>query len=149
MALGVFDLLFQWQKTLLTDVYLVPMVQTARFLLASAGVDCHYDDTGLSRFYCDLHLNQVAYRVKHECTGLFASGIYVSSVIAYPAGIRKKVIGAVTGFSAFYVFGLFRILIMAAVALLSPAHIPLFHVYIMVVVSLGFAVAIWMFWIQR
>lgn len=147
--LAAFAVVFYQKRSLFAWLYLKPMTHTAAFLLNLFGIESRIDLLGLSNGFCDLVLEQVAYRVKHECTGLFANSIFLAAVLAYPAGIRRKALGVLMGVPAFFVFGLFRLIIMALVAVVSPAHIELFHVYIMVIVSLGFAVALWMIWLGR
>lgn len=139
---------FYVNQTLFAAYYIRPMVYLASFVLYLVGIESKVDITGLSQGFCDLELNAVAYRVKHECTGLFANAIFLSAVLAYPAAAGKRAMGALTGISAFCAFGVLRIVLMAFVAVFSPAHIELFHIYVMVVVSLGFAGALWIYWVD-
>ena len=145
--LTAFAVLFYWQRPLFAAIYLKPMARLAAFLLNRIGIESQIDPSGVPRGFCDLALKQVTYRVKHECTGLFASSIFLAAVLAYPTDIRRKALGILMGVPAFFVFGLLRLILISLVAVISPAHIQLFHVYIMVVVSVGFAIALWILWI--
>jgi len=147
--LCLFAAVFYSGRLLFAAYYIRPMAHITSFLLNLVGIESHVDTAGLTLGFCDLVLNQIAYRVKHECTGFFSSSIFVSAVLAFPVPWRHKLFGVLMGFSAFYVFGVLRIVMMSIVAVLSPAHIQLFHVYIMVIVSSGFAVALWVFWIGK
>ena len=149
VLLTAFAGLFYWKRPLFAALYLKPMAHTAAFLLNLIGIESRIDPTGVPRGFCDLSLEQVTYRIKHECTGLFASSIFLAAVLAYPTDLRRKALGLLMGIPAFFVFGLLRLILISLVAVISPAHIQLFHVYIMVIVSVGFAIALWIFWIGR
>lgn len=146
--LGALAIFFYLNQPLFAAYYIRPMTYLAWLILHLVGIESAVDITGLGQGHCDLVLNRIAYRVKHECTGLFANAIFLSAVLAYPAAWGKRITGALMGASAFYAFGILRIVLMAFVAVISPAHIHVFHIYVMVVVSLGFAVALWIYWID-
>lgn len=144
----LFATLFYLNRDFFGTLYIYPMVYLASALLHLFAIENQVITTNLANGFCDLELNNVIYRVKHECTGLFANSIFLSAVLAYPKKPKQKIFGLLMGISAFFVFGLLRIIIMAVVALTSPEHIPFFHVYVMVIVSLGFAITLWIFWLD-
>lgn len=146
--LCIFSATFYANRVSFATYYIRPMVYIASFLLHLIAIENQVSLAGLARGFCDLELNQIAYRVKHECTGLFASSIFSAAVLAYPASIKKKLLGIFMGASAFFVFGTLRIIIMAFVAVISPEHIHFFHVYVMVIASLGFSVILWILWLE-
>jgi hypothetical protein len=45
-------------------------------------------------------------------------------------------------------FGTLRIIIMVIVVLTAPSRIEVFHLYIMSIANLGFALFIWVYWIN-
>jgi flagellar biosynthesis protein FliR len=50
---------------------------------------------------------------------------------------------------AFIVYSTLRLLVMGMVARFAPAQIELFHVYIMVLVNIGFVMLVWMYWLKE
>lgn len=76
--------------------YIRPMVYLVSWTLSGTGIGNHVDPEGLARGFCDLELNQVAYRVKTECTGLFANAVFLAAVLAFPAASKRKLMGALS-----------------------------------------------------
>ena len=83
------------------------------------------------------------------CTGLFTSALFVSGILSCPVEARKKLIGLLIGIPAFFVFGILRVVIMAVVAVTLPARVEVFHVYIMAIANLGFAMFVCEYRSQR
>ena len=73
----------------------------------------------------------------------------LAAVLAYPASLVDKVKGVVLVLPAFIVYSTLRLTIMGLVARFAPAQIELFHVYIMVLVNIGFVLLLWMYWVRE
>jgi archaeosortase B (VPXXXP-CTERM-specific) len=65
-----------------------------------------------------------------ECTGLYTSIIYFSILGAYPARIREKLIGLVTGIPAIHVLNLIRMVVISLVLYHKPHLFNLVHGYL-------------------
>ena len=142
---GVFFAFFDLCERGVGRFYVAPISNTASVLLNALNivvVVIPYPATG-SRL---LVMKGVSYWVTQGCTGLFTSALYISGVLAFPTSIIKKLAGCALGFPAFFMFGVLRIVIMGAVAQIWPAQIEVFHLYIMAIANLGFAMFVWIYW---
>ena len=142
---GLFFLLFDRYQAFVTLFYVKPISDAASGLLHGIGIRSDVI-TDLGTGVCSLQMNQVSYRITQGCTGLFTCALYVACILAYPISAGKKLVGLVIGFPAFFVFGVLRVVIMAVVAAVRPSHIEIFHVYIMAIANLGFAMFVWIYW---
>ena len=91
VLLTALSLSFYLRRDLFAAYYLRPMVNASAFFLGVMGQDNQVDTVGIPRGYCDLILNSIAYRVKHECTGLFANSVFLAAVLL--AGCSVDLIG--------------------------------------------------------
>ena len=98
---------------------------------------------------CTLWVRGTIYNITQGCTGLFTSALFVSGILAYPDVLKKKLIGILIGIPAFFVFGTLRVVIMGLVAFTDPSRIEIFHIYIMAIANLGFAMFVWIYWFHR
>ncbi len=83
------------------------------------------------------------------CSGLVPMMIYLSAVLAYPAKILHKIIGAVAGFAAIFVLNIVRTVTLFYIGVHFPdifeqAHL-LFWQGLMIVATVVF----WLIWVQR
>ncbi len=132
-------------SSVITLIYVEPLSRAASFLLKSLGVQSDVQ-TDVGTGACILQLRMTAYRVTQGCTGLFTSTLYMACILSYPVSISKKLAGLVLGVPAFFVFGVLRVVMMGMVAVISPLQIEVFHVYIMAIANLGFAMFVWICW---
>lgn len=142
---GLFFVLFDRYEAFVTLYYVRPVSSAASGLLGGIGIRSDVI-TNLGVGACSLQMQQVSYRITQGCTGLFTCALYVSCILAYPIPVGKKLAGLAMGLPAFFVFGVLRVVIMGVVAVVRPAHIEIFHVYIMAIANLGFAMFVWIYW---
>ena len=144
----LFFLLFQRFPDLIVSIYLRPVSHIVSYILYGIGIrsEVALDPGGEA---CILRIGQVSYGITQGCAGLFTSAIFVSLILAYPVSASEKLVGLLIGIPAFFAFGVMRIVIMGIVAVTKPSHIELFHVYIMAIANLGFAVFVWLYWLNR
>ena len=144
----LFFLLFHRFTDLVASIYLMPASHIVSYILYGIGVraEVALDPGGEA---CILQIGQVSYGITQGCTGLFTSAIFISIILAYPVSAREKLAGLLIGIPAFFAFGVLRIVIMGIVAVVKPSHIELFHVYIMAIANLGFAIFVWLHWLNR
>jgi exosortase/archaeosortase family protein len=149
LFLSLLALLFENSQTFFAFAYMYPVSALAAFLLNLLGIAADLDTSTLLSGFCDLVLGGVAYRIIHECTGLFALLTFLALVFAYPAAQFQKVQGVLLGLPAFYAYSALRLVVLGMVAQWQPAWVETFHLYMMVLVNLGFTLFVWMSWIDR
>ena len=83
-----------------------------------------------------------------DCTGISIAVLFVSLILAYPAKLSSKLVGALLGIAAILVANLTRLVAVAQIsrapdAVFATAHDFLFQVGMVVV-----AVAVWAYWLS-
>jgi archaeosortase B (VPXXXP-CTERM-specific) len=84
-----------------------------------------------------------------ECTGLYEMLIFLAAMIAYPAGWRKKVIGAVLGIPFLYAVNIVRMVLIMVVGNWSPKTFDFMHLYFWQVAMILIIVSAWVLWIEK
>ena len=88
-----------------------------------------------------INLPSIALDVKFGCNGLEAVMIYSVAVIAFPASIKKKIIGIVAGFIVLQVVNILRIAGLAYSGIYFRKLFEYIHIYVaqgmMIAISLG------------
>lgn len=147
LCLGLMALCFwQWQSVFARG-FMYPVSAAAVWALNLIGVSVRLDASSLSLGFCLLTMEKVSFRVIFECTGLFALFILLAAIFAYPASLRQKGWGTLLGIAAFFLYGSARLVLLGVVGHLAPGWLPLFHLYLMVLLNLGFMVFLWLYWI--
>jgi exosortase/archaeosortase family protein len=147
--LGGLALLFELLRMPLVDFYMYPISYAAAWLLTGLGIDARLGEALLATGVCQLAVRDIVYLVTFECTGIFALFMCLAAVLAYPASLADKAKGVALVLPAFIVYSTLRLTIMGLVARFVPAQIELFHVYIMVLVNIGFVLFLWMYWVRE
>lgn len=142
-------LVFEALEGVFVRFYLKPVSLTASFTLKYLGTEASLDFGHLSQGFCDMAFRHATYRVTSSCTGIFTCIIFAAGVLAYPASGRQKMKGLAVGVPAFFVFGAGRLVLMGLIAAGLPGYIDLFHRYIMVTVGVGFALFLWIWWVDE
>lgn len=141
-------LVFFLGQDLLARIYLFPISWTAAWLLQQLGIAARLDATFLSQGFCLLILERLTLRVIHECSGIFAFFLFLAALFAYPARIQQKLWGLGWGLAAFLLYGSLRLIALGLIAHFHPAWIPFFHLYLMVLLNLGFLLFVWVSWVN-
>jgi archaeosortase B (VPXXXP-CTERM-specific) len=84
-----------------------------------------------------------------ECTGLYEVLIFLAAVIAYPAGWRKKLIGAGLGIPFLYAVNIVRMVFIMVVGNWSPQTFNFMHLYFWQVAMILIIVTAWVLWIEK
>lgn len=145
IGLGV---LFEATRAWWVSVYMRPIAASAAAALRLAGQPAALTHVGYAEGVCLLAVDQVVYRVTFECTGIFALFLVTASILAFPARPRERLQGLVMAVPAFVAYSVFRMVVLGLVAHFSPGHIELFHLYVMVIANVAFAVSLWLLWTQ-
>jgi exosortase/archaeosortase family protein len=94
-------------------------------------------------------MEQTSLRVIPECTGIFTLFIYLAAVLAYPATLGARAWGVTLGVGGVFLFSTARLVVLGVVGQAIPAWLTLFHMGLMVVANLGFALFLWLWWTGR
>lgn len=94
-------------------------------------------------------LDGFALKIIEECTAMFGSIVYVSCTLAYPANIRKKLIGIALGIPCLYAINMVRLIVLAFVGLSNPGMFEYVHTYLWQTIFIVFVIVIWLIWVDR
>lgn len=141
----VFD---QWEPVF-GALYLHPVSWASAVLLDLAGVPAVLDAGPLDLGMCILTMEHIIFHVEHECTGLFALFIYLAAVLAYRAPVAHKVCGVLVGVPAFFAYSSLRLVLLGLLAQVIPNSVQFCHIYLMVLMNLGFMLFLWSSWANR
>lgn len=138
-----------WWQTWLGIGYLYPLSWAATRLLDLLGVSAILDPSLLSRGTCILVMERAVFHVTYDCAGLFALFVYVAAVLAHPAAVTWRAAGIIAGASALFAYGVLRLVALALVGHLAPAWLSFLHLYLLVLMNVGFVVFLWATWVAR
>lgn len=96
----------------------------------------------------DVLLGSFALRIVEECTAVFASLIYVSCVLAYPASLKAKLLGIGFGIPVIQVINLVRLVVLSLTGLYYPGVFEFVHTYIWQSIFIMFVIAVWLVWLE-
>ena len=85
----------------------------------------------------------------YHCSGIFATIIFISAVVAYPAKISKKIIGIIFGVPLLAFLNIFRLYIMFIIGMKFPKFFEFFHDFLWQIIFIIFVIYIWIFWIDH
>ncbi len=146
--LGLLAALFHVVRSQLVTFFMMPLASLAEAGLRVLGLPASLGDPFADAGFCLLTIGPVVYRVTFECTGIFALLLCSASVLAFPVPLSRRLQGLLMVLPAFVAYAALRLIIMGVVAHVSPAHIELFHLYVMVVANVGFVLALWLYWLR-
>lgn len=138
--------LFESSQGLWACLYLRPVCRTTTAVLEASGFAARLDASTLGQGFCTIVMERTSLRVIPECTGIFTLFIYLAAVLAYPATLGARAWGAALGAGGFFLFSTARLVVLGIVGQAIPAWLTLFHMGLMVVANLGFALFLWLWW---
>ncbi len=97
----------------------------------------------------DVLLSGFSLRIVEECTAIFASLIYVSCVLAYPANIKSKLMGIGFGIPIIQVVNLIRLVILSLTGIYYPGIFEFVHTYVWQSIFIIFVIGVWLVWLER
>lgn len=147
--LAAFASVFHMGDASLARLHLHPMSATAAASLNALGIAAHLDASHVPEGYCLIAMSQVTFRVIHECTGIFTVFILLAAILAYPASARARLLGGVGGVLAFFGYGSARLVLLGVLGRWGPELVSFTHVWLMGLTNLGFALCLWLLWIDR
>ncbi|MEE2658604.1 MAG: hypothetical protein VX733_08885 [Candidatus Latescibacterota bacterium] len=99
--------------------------------------------------FCALQMERNLFHVEHDCTGEFWLCIFLVTIMIYPAPWIAKLRGFLLGISSFFAYGVLRVTGLGLIGHLAPSWVGFFHIYLMVVLNLGFLLFLWTFYVNR
>ncbi len=84
-----------------------------------------------------------------SCTGLYATGLFLVAVAAYPVRWRRKLIGAGLGVGGISLLNLVRLVSLYYLGVHLPGILDVAHQLVWQSVSIVAAVALWLWWAGR
>lgn len=97
----------------------------------------------------EILLGSFSLSIVEECTALFASLIYVSCVLAYPANLKSKLIGIGFGIPVIQAMNIIRLVILSITGLYYPGIFEFVHTYIWQSIFIIFVITVWLVWLER
>jgi len=146
LCMGLLIAAFSHWEPAFASLYLRPASSTAAAALNLLGIDTALDTSCLPLGYCGLETVDRRYHVEYECTGIFYLFVFLGAVAAYPTSHRHRAWGVLGGIPAFFALSTTRIIALVAIGHVVPSWLEFAHIYLMVLLNLGFlvfALAIW------
>lgn len=95
---------------------------------------------------CEVSSPRFAVTIFNGCNGLITSMVFVSAVLAFPAGWRAKAIGVAGGIVAIQIINLIRIVSLFYIGVFLPQFFSDAHVLVWQSLVLVSGVALWVVW---
>ena len=134
------------QTTLAKDLLFNPVARgianLAAFLLRIINIEARTQGSVI-------HSGSFAAMVDTNCTGLFVMFIYLSALVAYPSGLREKLIGVGLGFASLFALNLVRVSSLVVVGFARPDMLNVAHYLVWQSVMIVAALCLWLFWAER
>ncbi len=96
-----------------------------------------------------IYLANVVLIMNVECTAIMIMLIFTSFILVYPASIKAKTIGLLTGVPFIFLANQARVLMMAWIDKLKPAYSDYSHDYMWQVVFIIMVIFMWIVWIDK
>ncbi|MGB2988528.1 MAG: exosortase H [Candidatus Zixiibacteriota bacterium] len=96
-----------------------------------------------------ISLPNFSVEVVGECTGLYEMLIFLAAMIAYPAGWKKKLMGAGLGIPFLFAVNMVRMIFIMVVGTWSPKTFDFMHLYFWQVAMILIIVSAWVLWIEK
>jgi exosortase/archaeosortase family protein len=129
--------------------YLLPISWTTASALNALGIPSLLDHSMLALGFCIVETEFTLFRVEFECTGLFSLFVYQGAVLAYPTDLRRRAVGVVLGLVGFFAYAVSRLVALGLIDYFAPWWLNWFHIYLMVLLNLGFFLFLWAQWVNR
>jgi exosortase H (IPTLxxWG-CTERM-specific) len=91
----------------------------------------------------------VALEVIDKCSAIYEIGIFWAAVIAYPARMKPKVLGAVLGAVMIFVLSLLRVLSLFYIGRYVPTLFEKAHIYVGQSFLIILIALLWIYWVER
>jgi len=84
-----------------------------------------------------------------QCTGIFEVIAIISCILAFPAAVKKKIIGVSLAIPLIYLFNMARLIFLSVLGIYSTTLFEIAHEYLLQMTFLAVVVFYWIFWIDK
>ena len=98
---------------------------------------------------CVVSSPRFAVTIYNGCNGLITSLIFISGVLAFPAKISAKLIGAIGGLIAIQLINLVRIVSLFYIGIFLPQHFNDAHIFIWQSLVIIAGISLWIVWAHK
>jgi len=84
-----------------------------------------------------------------QCTGIFEVIAIISCIVAFPAAVKKKIIGVSLAIPLIYFFNMARLIFLSLLGIYSSSMFEIAHEYLLQLTFLAVVVFYWLFWIDK
>ncbi len=142
LAVGFFVLALRPVNDSLVNPYTTFVAHEAKVVLNLFGESAtvHGQILSSSRFSVAIY---------NGCNGLEAILIFASGVLAFPASLKKKLIGLLLGFLAIQLANIVRVVSLFYVGIFKPAWFSAAHIFIWQSIIIVLSVVLWLIWVNR
>ncbi|MFC1525186.1 hypothetical protein ACFL6X_00055 [Candidatus Latescibacterota bacterium] len=141
--------LFERWEMAFARFYLLPVSHVATASLNLLGLEARLEVGALAQGFCDIVLPSITLHIIHECTGIFTLFMFLAAVFAFPASLTARLAGAALGSAAFFAYSSVRLAFLGVVGHVAPDWVWVIHVWLMILINLGFALCLWLTWVSR
>lgn len=127
--------------SLLDDAVLEPTAQACGWLLSWIGQD-------VAVYGALIRGPETRFEIVGECTAIFPAVLLVSGILAFPAGLRAKLVGVLTFLPAVLLLNQVRLLTLWFVQRHAPDAFDLVHVYVWQPLMVVLVVALFVIWLE-
>ena len=96
-----------------------------------------------------IHSGSFAAMVDTNCTGLFVMFIYLAALVAYPSGLREKILGVALGLVALFTLNVVRVASLVVLGAARPDMLNVAHYLVWQSLMIVIALCLWLFWAER
>ncbi len=92
---------------------------------------------------------EVAFKIVPECTPIFTAGLFLGFIVFYPATLRRKLTGLMTGIPALYLGNLARLAATFTISRYDRRLFEVVHVYLGQVFTIFLVILVCITWLKR
>lgn len=85
-------------------------------------------------------------KILANCNAIFEIMLFLSAVIAFPALIKEKLVGATLGTIFIYLLNLLRVVLLFLIGVYSPQFFEGTHIYVAQSIFIVMVAIFWLFW---
>ncbi len=85
-------------------------------------------------------------KILANCNAIFEIFLFLSAVLAFPALLKEKVVGGISGAIFIYLMNLLRVVLLFVIGVYSPQFFEETHIYITQSIFIVMVLIFWLFW---
>ncbi|MBI4685332.1 MAG: archaeosortase/exosortase family protein [Nitrospirae bacterium] len=116
--------------------------KTITWLIHFFGIEAQMNNT-------IIYLANNTWKINTECTAITIMIVFASFVLIYPASIKTRAVGLLSGIPFIFAANMLRLLFMAFIDKFKPAYSVYFHDYLWQVAFIIMVIFMWLIWIEK